>query len=360
MEKRQNTGGTSMTVRSILISLSLGFIAMSLMMIIYPPDSAEVNLGNAYELVRVSTFAAILISSLLIAVCAKRFKVVGYIGIGLIIVSLAVSFVLQKTSGGSVGSHGWVSGFVGMLVIIPMGLLMCSISGMATLIDILGKNPSAIKPVIASFAVPAILLAAFYIVAGREPDIAALLETFQKPDEMYEYTIAASRLSQIDDLDMIDPLIALLENENPRIRGAAAMALAGRSRHVKAINPLLNALDQETDADARDWIIRALGVTAPKADVLKQTMVADVLIEKLITGDNRIKQAAAENLGFMKAKKAIKPLIDAMRIEEVRFHAHNALIAITGRRLGDDPDAWLRWWRETQGKTIAYKKIIFI
>ena len=333
-----------MKLRGILISLSLGFIAMSLMIILHPPETAEVNLGDAYSLIKGFAFIAVFVGCLVMTVCAKRLRIAGWIGFGLILASLLVSFILQKATGGSMGTPGWISAFVSILVIVPLGILLCSIAGIASLTDIIGTNPSAVTPVITSFAIPVVGLLAFYIIAGREPDIISLLKTFQNPDKPYEYSTAAFKLSNIENPAMVAPLVALLKNDNPRIRASVALALGGKSRHSSAIDQLIAVLGKETDVEAKQWMIRALGVTAPKANRSKQALITDVLIKMLKTEENQIKQTAAENLGFMKAKKAIKPLIDAMQIDDVRFHAHNALITITGQRLGNAPDAWLKWW----------------
>ncbi len=337
-----------MTIRSVIISLSLGCAAASLLMIFHSPDAAELNLGEAMKVVRALTYISILAGPVLVAACATRLKSVGWVGIGLIIAAAGVTYVLQETSGGSVGSPGWVSGFVSIMIVIPFGLLLCAIVGVASLMDILEKAPAAMKPVVISFCIPAVLTAAYYIAAGRSPNVDRLLEDLKRPAKYYEYTSIGVKLSEIEAPEMVDPLIALLKDQNPHIRIAAAMALGGKSRHVKAITPLLEALAAEGDASVKVWIIRAIGHTAPLAGALKQSMAADAMIAELKTGDQEPRKAAATNLGFIKAEKAVLPLIDAMRDEGMRFHAENALIEITGQRLGDDPDAWLKYWREKQ------------
>ncbi len=337
-----------MAVRSVIISLSLGCAAASLLMIFHSPDTAELNLGGAMKIVRVLTYISVLAGPVLVAACATRLKIVGWVGICLIIAAAGITYALTETSGGTVGSPGWVSGFVSILIVIPFGLLLCAIAGVASLMDILEKAPAAMRPVIISFCIPAVLTTAYYIAAGRTPNVDRLLEDLKRPAQYYEYTSIGVKLSEIEAPQMVDPLIALLKDDNPHIRIAAAMALGGRSRHVRAIRPLLEALAAEGDASVKVWIIRAIGHTTPRAGVLKQSMVADALIAELKTGDQEPRKAAATNLGFIKAEKAVPPLIDAMRDEGLRFSVENALIEITGQRLGDDPDVWLKYWRERQ------------
>ncbi len=339
-----------MAVRSVIISLSLGSVVASLAMIFHSPDGAELNLGDAMKIVHALTYVSVLAGPLLVTACATRLKIVGWAGIALIIAAVGVTYALQETSGGSVGSPGWVSGFVSILIVIPSGLLLCAIAGVASLVDILGKTPAAMKPVIISLCIPAVLTAAYYIAAGRRPDIDRLLEDLKRPAKRHEYTSIGVKLSEIEAPQMVDPLIALLKDDNPHIRRTAAMALGGKSRDVKAITPLLDALAAETDVDVKVWIMHAIGHTTPRAGVLKRSMAADALIAELRTGDKGTRHAAATNLGAIGTEKAVLPLIEVMREEELRFSAENALIQITGRRLGHDPDVWLNYWRQNRKK----------
>ena len=56
-----------------------------------------------------------------------------------------------------------------------------------------------------------------------------------------------------------------------------------------------------------------------------------------------MKGTAAESLGYIKDKRVIQPLIDALSDKDANFDAKNFLIAITGMRFERDPEAWNRW-----------------
>ncbi|MBU0673531.1 MAG: HEAT repeat domain-containing protein [Proteobacteria bacterium] len=334
-------------VRGGIIALGISLVVISLLILMLPPENTAANLGKVAYFIRGVAIMFIFLGCLLTVGPAQRLRKVGWYGITLICLSLGVSVALQRATGASMGTTGWISSFVSTLFLIPIGILLCGITGIASLHLILKETPNSNRLVGGAIIIPLILLALFYLAAGRQPDIRTSLAIFDDPDRQDEYFSAASRLADINDPELLAPLITLLDHQNPQLRAATAMALSGKSHHERAISPLLVALAKESDPEAKIWMIRALGVASHNTEPSQMANTIEMLIEKLQNDDILTKQAAAEALGFMKAEKAIKPLIDSMAIEDVHFLAHNALIIITGQRLGPDPELWNSWWQET-------------
>lgn len=71
------------------------------------------------------------------------------------------------------------------------------------------------------------------------------------------------------------------------------------------------------------------------------------MIEALKDRDSNVRQKAAYALGTMKAVKAIPALIEALQAYGKNSDAGLALFMITGQRLGDDPQKWQQWWKES-------------
>lgn len=106
------------------------------------------------------------------------------------------------------------------------------------------------------------------------------------------------------------------ELRNFRTRSAAGRRLAAMGK--EAVGPLLKALDGETQEGAKWAILNCLG-----------------------------------EIGAEEALPAIAPYLDR---DDFRTVAHEALVKITGRDLGQVPDGWLRWVgeeRETEKEASA-------
>ncbi|MFQ5984756.1 MAG: HEAT repeat domain-containing protein [Alphaproteobacteria bacterium] len=72
----------------------------------------------------------------------------------------------------------------------------------------------------------------------------------------------------------------------------------------------------------------------------------EALITALQERDAKVRWQSAWALGKIGDPRAVEPLIAALedRDLDVRWFAAWALVAITGERLGDEPDAWAGWW----------------
>jgi HEAT repeat protein len=141
---------------------------------------------------------------------------------------------------------------------------------------------------------------------------------------------AASALDPARDPRAVEPLIASLRDREPKVRAAAALGVS-RPGDPRAVNPLIAAL-RDRDADVRAsaviglYSVYSVGGPQPVAPVVAAL------------GDNepRVRDWAANILGEMKEKSAVKPLLTALQEPEPRARASAAL---TLGRIGD--------WRAT-------------
>lgn len=119
--------------------------------------------------------------------------------------------------------------------------------------------------------------------------------------------------------DAVDPLIALLMDEDGDVRVHAATAL-GWIGGQDAVQPLLVAL-QDSDQYVRRYAARAM------CWVVDETAV-EGLIQALKDEDNYVRRYAARALGWSQDRSAIRPLIDLLNIEsnsDVRDYVFTAL-----------------------------------
>lgn len=119
--------------------------------------------------------------------------------------------------------------------------------------------------------------------------------------------------------DAIDPLIALLMDEDADVRVHAATAL-GWIGGTDAVQPLLVALQDENQY-VRRYAARAMCWVVDESAI-------EGLIRALRDEDSYVRQYAARALGWSHNKVAIRPLIDLLTIEQnadVRDYAYTAL-----------------------------------
>lgn len=139
---------------------------------------------------------------------------------------------------------------------------------------------------------------------------------------------------------------ALLDHPRSPLRYNAAIVL-GRIKDVRSVDPLISALTRDTDYEVRMWAADALGKLSEKWSVDTLAGAVPALIEALKDKDPNVRQKAAYALGTMKAVKAIPALIEALQAYGKNSDAGLALFMITGQRLGDDPQKWQQWWKES-------------
>jgi len=98
-----------------------------------------------------------------------------------------------------------------------------------------------------------------------------------------------------------------LNDKDKSLRLTVAIGL-GKFNDSRAVEPLIEALDEEEDTWVRQWI--------------------------------------ALSLGQLKDPRAIEPLIDALddNSSSVRRNSSQALSNITGKKLGQNQKIWEAWW----------------
>ncbi|HSO26383.1 MAG TPA: HEAT repeat domain-containing protein [Methanobacteriaceae archaeon] len=119
---------------------------------------------------------------------------------------------------------------------------------------------------------------------------------------------SAKALGELDNIEAIDALIPALEDIDWPVRKNAATAL-GKIGDERALKPLLKSL-KDDDIDVRRHSIAAL--------VKMKNHAVKPLLEKLYDPDWQTRAIAAEALGRIGSKKALKPLIKALSNNKMR------------------------------------------
>jgi len=164
----------------------------------------------------------------------------------------------------------------------------------------------------------------------REEDIVRLIEQLRST-ETTRREDAAQALADMLDARVLDPLLALLHDEQPEVRQCAVLALAwmteGRATrrfvhaHRRLVQgPLIQALaDQESKVRAA--AAQALG---DWGDV----QAVEPLLELVQDEDPEVRRQVVEALGYLKDERAVEPLLNAFFTdddERVRAFAAQSL-----------------------------------
>lgn len=181
----------------------------------------------------------------------------------------------------------------------------------------------------------------------------ALLAALQDEDSDVQ-SGAAKVLGTIKDTSTVYPLITVLQDDSHylKVRIEAAVVL-GKIGDGRAVGPLVATLKLK-DVD-RPWLkdkFSKLHCEAAKAlGNIKDTRAVEPLIAVLEDTSrawyvSNEKAAATEALGKIKDPLAIEPLINALKSGEshIRSCVAEALKSITGQSLGEDYEAWSKWW----------------
>jgi HEAT repeat protein len=166
-----------------------------------------------------------------------------------------------------------------------------------------------------------------------ERDIAGLVKAVGYKKSIYKSAVsgresesraAAIALGEIGDARAVEPLIALLEDENSLVKMNAAVALGGIGK--PAVEPLIAILTDENSV-AHEYAARALGMTGDARAI-------DPLITDLGDESPSVRKNAAWALGMTGDARAVKPLAAALRDKDssVRMAAAVALGAFGDAR----------------------------
>ena len=332
-----------MKARAFIIGLSLGLMILSIVLLANRPPFGRANLGPIGWTGRDASPILMLAACLAIAVSAVKLRYLSIIGILLMIGSLAVGYFVAERTGYSMGTPGWSTIFFSTFVIIPAGLLLCVLTGIFSLAQISEAGHSVRNQVLVSLGIVLLVGIAYQVVISIKPDLHVLVAALKNEDLKSQRFKIAGQLMEIDDPEKVDLLMELFKHQDPQVRQVAVLALGTRPRKdlVRALEPLLQALDKETFWAAKGDMIQQLALLAPMCEQVDKDRIVDVLIEILKTDKSYARGKAADSLGLIKDKRAIEPLLQAL--DEEPRHALEALISITGER---DEQVWKKWIKE--------------
>jgi len=154
--------------------------------------------------------------------------------------------------------------------------------------------------------------------------VSSLLDQIQSSDSASRL-LAIKRLGMIyNDDSIIDPLLALLLDKEPKIREAAILSLSTQSHATKIIKPIINTLTDE-DTSVQLAAIKALSE-------FRSILATKPLVKILSDPSDDVRAAAVLALGLIEDKNALFPLIDALEDNSIPVKL-NALAALA--QLGD-------------------------
>ncbi len=162
-------------------------------------------------------------------------------------------------------------------------------------------------------------------ISNMTADFRKLQEQLVDPDPAVRKSVVMDFIQFGD--RAVDPLIALLMDDDSDVRVHAATALGWVGGH-EAVQPLLVALNDENQY-VRRYAARAL------CWVVDQTAI-EGLIEGLKDTDAYVRQYVARALGWSQDNRAIRPLVDLLmteQSEDVREYAFSALADLGERNV---------------------------
>lgn len=144
-------------------------------------------------------------------------------------------------------------------------------------------------------------------------------------DEIEVKLFAIKRLGMIyDDDSIIDPLLQLLLDTNPKIREAAILSLSVQPATDKIVKPIINAISDE-NVNVQLAAIKSLSE-------FRSVLAVRPLIKILSDPHEEIRAAAVLALGLIEDKNSLFPLIDCLEDTSSQVRV-NSLVALSN--LGD-------------------------
>lgn len=154
--------------------------------------------------------------------------------------------------------------------------------------------------------------------------VSLLLQQLQN-DDIDAKLLAIKRLGMIyDDESIVEPLLNLLLDDNPKIREAAILSLSVQPATDKIINPLITAISDE-DVNVQLAAIKTLSE-------FRAVSAVKSLIKILSDPHDEIRAAAVLALGLIEDKNSLFPLIECLEDKNPQVRI-NALVALSN--LGD-------------------------
>ncbi|MCA0456440.1 MAG: HEAT repeat domain-containing protein [Chloroflexi bacterium] len=162
-------------------------------------------------------------------------------------------------------------------------------------------------------------------ISRHTSDFRKLQEQLVDPDPAIRKSVVMEFIQFGD--KAVDPLIALLMDEDSDVRVHAATALGWVGGH-DAVQPLLVALNDENQF-VRRYAARALCWVVDKSAI-------DGLIDGLKDTDGYVRRYVARALGWSQDNRAIRPLVELLMVEQsedVREYAFAALADLGERNV---------------------------
>ncbi len=179
----------------------------------------------------------------------------------------------------------------------------------------------------------------------KDPDALRFLCESLKDKELEVRYFAAELLGRTDDKKAVEPLINALVDAKAAVRGTAAQAL-GRIGDKNAIRPLTRVW--KSDEDTWTQLCSACALFKITGD----ENILDFLIEILKSDDMQRRAHAAQVLGAICNKRAVRPLINLLSDSSVlvRQSARRALKVTTKQDFCMDYNEWKQWYEKNKEK----------
>lgn len=159
----------------------------------------------------------------------------------------------------------------------------------------------------------------------KVPEAVEIIITRLKDKDEIVHSKAVEALGIIGDAKAVEALIEVLADryENEGVRWEAAKALGNIS---EAVEPLIGLLKKTEEAKIRSYAAKALGN-------IRDRKAVEPLITALKDENDRVRVRAVEALGDIGDRRAIKPLEEALgdEYESVRVSAREALVKIEAK-----------------------------
>ncbi len=245
------------SARGSLIIIGLGLIFIGGYILLNRSLGTEHFLNSTVDL-KIIAIPVLILGCIIITIFSTQLRILPIIGFAIVILAMTIG----SFGGGSMGSWGWIVGFVTILIVVPIAILLCIIAGLVSLVKIIDKENFTKAPIYITATIVLIcyitLIALVHIGPKINPAFASL-----KSKDKNARIVAAQTLADIRDTRAIDPLIAMLSDTDPEIRTAAATTLgsfilAGFNSDTRAIKPLIKSLKDE-NAQVRAAAARSLG-----------------------------------------------------------------------------------------------------
>lgn len=334
------------SLRGIVLVIGVGLITFSGYLLHFRPENARFHLGSWYPLLLNSALFGVILGSVLIAVLATHLRMIGIISSTLLVCTFIIMHIADQLWGGSMGSYGWIVGFLCQTIMFPVAGTASLVVGSISLIRLLQFHHPARIPAIVSLVVIVAGLIGFIYLVNRPPDIERMLHNLNDPDSTKRLEMI-HLLRELKDARIIDPMIALLHNPDEPfyVRSAAAWTLGNQGGESLIIQALITA-SHEQDINIREAAIFSLGQASQTINTEQELRQAvDALTHALTDSEELIRIAAVQSLGWLNAKRTMSLLIDTLSDESslVRYHAHEALVRLSGQDFGENADQWRTW-----------------